>query len=266
MSPLILNVADSQLTVSPFGGQALSWRTGGQERLWLSQEADITGTLPIRGGVPLCFPWFGKGATGPSHGFARTSQWQPLPPEHSASEARLTLTLQDSERTRALWPHGFRAAISHTLTANALEMALTVTNTDDHPWAYTAALHSYLAADATTLSLPALAGRPYLDKLENADRRFDEGPGAALPPIPVDAIVPGLETMTLAQGGSTLRIQNHGHDATVVWNPGPDHGIADIHAGGESAFICLESAIALAPLTLAPGQSHTLSQRLLAIG
>lgn len=262
MSPLSLRCADSLLTVSPFGGQALSWQVNGEEQLWLSRDADLSGHHPIRGGVPLCFPWFGKAASGPSHGFARTSLWQVIEQLSTPTEVRLVLALRDSESTLALWPHHFEATISYTLTPDTLAITLRVTNTDDQPWAFTAALHSYLQAEVATLHLPALSGLPYHDKLENADRLFDDGPDAKLPPIPVDAIVPGLAQLALRQRDTSLQIHNRGHDATVVWNPGPAHGIGDVHFGGEQEFICLESALALEPLRLEPGSSHTLAQSL----
>ncbi|MBW3141495.1 D-hexose-6-phosphate mutarotase [Ferrimonas balearica] len=262
MSPLILHCADSQLTVSPFGAQTLSWQVAGQERLWLSLDADLDGHHPIRGGVPLCFPWFGKAAQGPSHGFARTRLWQVAEQSQTDDHAHLVLSLEQDADTEALWPHPFRAEMAFTLKANALQLALTVTNPGLAPLSYTAALHSYLCTDVAQLRITELAGLPYHDKLTNADSLFEDGPDAALPPIPVDAIVPGLSNCRLAQGNDILEIDNQGHDAAVIWNPGPDHGIGDVHFGGEQAFICIESAHALTPVTLAPGQRHTLSQTL----
>ncbi|MBY6019747.1 D-hexose-6-phosphate mutarotase [Halomonas denitrificans] len=262
MSPLILRCADSQLTVSPFGAQALSWQVAGEERLWLSLNADLDGHRPIRGGVPLCFPWFGNVAQGPSHGFARTRVWQVEGQSQTADRAKLVLQLKHDAETESLWPHPFRAEMTYTLEANRLHMALTVANPGTQPFSYTAALHSYLRTDTSQLRLAELAGLPYHDKLADADCLFEDGANAALPPIPVDAIVPGLSHCRLAQGNDILQIDNQGHDAAVIWNPGPDHGIGDVHFGGEQAFICIESAHTLTPITLATGQRHTLSQTL----
>ncbi|MBY6188542.1 D-hexose-6-phosphate mutarotase [Marinobacter hydrocarbonoclasticus] len=266
MSPLSLRCADSVLTVSPFGAQALSWTSKGADRLWLSQTADLSGRLPIRGGVPLCFPWFGKKPDGPSHGFARTEHWQVVEQVESGKQALLTLELSDSERTRAVWPHRFRARMQFVLRADQLAMALTITNTDHHAWSFTGALHGYFATEVAGLNLPELAGLPHIDKLAKSESLFDDGPGAPLPPIPVDAIVPGLTTLRLPQGASWLHLENRGHDATVVWNPGPNPGIGDLHPGGEAQFLCLESAWVLEPKVLKPGESHTLGQRLTVTG
>ncbi|GAA5189745.1 D-hexose-6-phosphate mutarotase [Ferrimonas gelatinilytica] len=255
-SPITLRAGDSEIIACRFGAHLLSWRHRGQEQLWLSSNADLGGQHPIRGGVPLCFPWFGGAKGGPSHGFARTSLWELT--SNDASSGRLQFELSDSPQTRALWPHRFHARMEIQCDTQGLQLELTIENRDNRPWSFTGALHSYFACeDVTQVLLPELTSRPFHDKLSGQEAHFDAG---ALP-IPIDAVVPGLDRVQL----DNRIIRNQGNDATVIWNPGQQGAAAmpDITPGHWRHFLCIESAVARSPVTLAPGQRHRLAQRVL---
>ena len=163
------------------------------------------------------------------------------------------------------------------LTATAggaqLELELTATNTGDDAWSFTAALHGYLVVRDPGATITGVGG---LLAEDNAAPRTDGdggpplvplgGPGEAVPALtardvavlglddPVELVDPLLGTVTLTAGGFTDR---------VLWNPGPQHGLPDVPDGAEAGFVCIEAA-RLSPVTLAPGESWTGRQVLVA--
>ncbi|WP_028116861.1 hypothetical protein [Ferrimonas senticii] len=256
ISTFTLSAGDNTLRCSTFGGQLLQWHHQGRPILWLSELADLTGNSPIRGGVPISFPWFAEqfppaAKTLPKHGFARTQQWQLLKQQSHS----LTLQLTDNSTTLALWPHRFALTLKIQLSGSELDLCLTIANTDDQPWQCGAALHSYFACDnAAAVEVAELTGRDYFNSLQQG--RQQQFHSDCLP-NPIDAIVPNLmQIKTLG-----LNISHQGNDSTVIWNPAEQHP-SDVSTAERQQFICLESVIALAPITLAPSQQHQLRQRI----
>ncbi len=251
--PITLKSGANEITACRHGAQLLSWCYHGQEQLWLSATADLSGQSAIRGGVPLCFPWFGRLEPGPSHGFARTSSWQLVLSDAPAGVLEFALT--DTPQSRAIWPYRFRATLQIQCEEAGLSLTLDVENRDARPWPFTAALHSYFACrDVEQIQLPALAGIPYQDKLTGTLRQFQPGPL----PLPIDAVVPDLDRLVI----ENTVVQSEGGDAMVIWNPGAEGaaGLADMETEQWRRFLCVESAIACNPVTLAPGQRHRLCQ------
>ena len=132
--------------VALYGAHVLSYRpTGHSPVLWMAK--DFMATPPgkaIRGGIPVCWPWFGahpEGA-GAAHGFARTSRWNLLRTDYDSYSTALTLVLEDTPETRALWPHRFHLELSVRVGAN-LKVTLAAENTGAEPFTMTEALHAY---------------------------------------------------------------------------------------------------------------------------
>ncbi|WP_298443518.1 D-hexose-6-phosphate mutarotase [uncultured Ferrimonas sp.] len=253
MERIQLSDANQHVEISLFGGHVLRWQAGDQSVLWLSELADLSGSSAIRGGVPICFPWFAEQGS-PKHGFARTQRWQLQ--QHSQHHA--VLVLRDNDTTLAIWPHKFELTLTVTLAPHRLELDLRIHNRDSHSWHCGGALHSYFNChDARQIELPRLAERPYFDSLQQGQaRQFD----CNILPNPIDAIVPDLAEYQL-ECGQKLAISQHGSDSCVIWNPAFKHP-NDVSAAQAMQFICLESAIARQQITLAPGQSHHLQQQI----
>jgi D-hexose-6-phosphate mutarotase len=156
------------------GAHVTRWRPTDQDDvLFLSAHSRFTAAAAIRGGVPICFPWFGPKADAPdapAHGFARVSEWTLEGAEDVGDDVVVTLSLTDSEATRAsAWPHPFRATLRVTVGAR-LALAFEVHNTGPDPVTFEAALHTYLAvADARTAVVRGLEGHRYLDKTGGPD-------------------------------------------------------------------------------------------------
>lgn len=236
--------------VSRYGGQVLSWICRGHERLYLSPRASYTPGQAIRGGVPVIFPQFSDRGPGPRHGFARVREWT-----HAGGGRFL---LREDEAGYAAWPHRFQAELTIELHADSLAIALRVDNTDRQPFAFTAALHTYLGVDdLADVRIEGLGGRRYSDATRDGESgvqhervlRFDGE---------LDRLYPGVAGgLRLDQAGRSLRIDAEGFPDTVVWNPGAAlaANLADLGAGEHARFACVEAAAAVTPVSLAAGAS-----------
>ncbi|WP_026972484.1 D-hexose-6-phosphate mutarotase [Aliagarivorans marinus] len=230
------------------GAHLISYHPAGHdEQLFVSPLESYQAQKAIRGGVPICWPWFGKAAS-PSHGYARIHDWdleQVLSDQH---QVQLTFSFADQQLVGDL-------QLSYSLTiGKQLALALTTTNSGAHEQSYSGALHSYFAANRESLSLEGL-GERYIDSTngsECTEQQFalvDETDRVYLAPTPT----------TLLDGKT---IAHQGNDSVVVWNPGYQlaGNMADLGEASAAHFICVETAITQQPIVLGAGESHTLTQ------
>lgn len=252
------------------GGHVASWRpAGGDERLYVSPRSPFRAGTSIRGGIPVCFPQFADQGPLPMHGFVRDVAWTPLYAGCTDDGAAcIRMRIADSAQTRSLWPHAFACELTATARGQELVVELAIANTADTPFSITAALHSYLRVnDVRKTVLEGLAGACYRDKrLRQAD--LVEAQAAVALEDPLDrvyhAVPPELRLRERERG---LAILATGSTDTVVWNPGPPGGPGphDMPDDGYLSMLCVEAAIARAPLIVAPGATHLLAQRLVAL-
>jgi D-hexose-6-phosphate mutarotase len=250
------------------GGHLMSWNPVGQAPvLWLSAYAKFAPGKSIRGGVPVCWPWFGPHATEssfPGHGFARTVPWQVESSEALDSGAtRLTLSLQQSEATRAQWPHASSMHSAITV-GRELRIELTTRNLGDKPFIIGEALHTYFAvSDIRKSPISGLEGCRYIDKVAAGAELRQQGP--IVINSEVDRVY--LDTVTdclIDDPGLKRRIRIHKQDSrsTVVWNPWAEKAekMGDFGPDGYLGMVCVESGNALDnQITVQPGEAHTLS-------
>lgn len=255
------------LVVAEQGAQVLSWRAGGRERLYLSPCSPNDGQTAIRGGIPVCFPQFNQRGPAPGlpkHGFARQLPWSALPAQCHADSAQLRFQLQSSERSRAWWPQDFEAQLDLTLAPGSLDVALTVRNTSPVSWAFTGALHTYLAVDDLAgLWVSGLGGCAEWDSV--ADRHASAAPQLRIAGEFDRVYTAATGRYELQDGPHRLGIaQSAGWAHTVVWNPGPERcaSLPDMPADGWRHMLCIEAAQVFEPLTLAPGAAWQGAQRL----
>src|ERR1700677_1833339 len=153
-------------TVSLYGAQVLSYIPKGEEDvLWMSDKSLFQEGKAIRGGIPICFPWFGPNPEDikkPQHGFARLSNWSvKTTTVSSEGSVSLILQLQDSSATKTLWPFSFTAEIIVTIDTK-FELTLRCTNTDNKPFEYSDALHSYFnVSDIANITVDGLMDATY---------------------------------------------------------------------------------------------------------
>lgn len=265
----LTTAAGARAVVALQGAQVLSWSPpGGGERLYLSPRAVFDASMPVRGGIPVCFPQFADLGPLPAHGFARKRRWT-LATERSGKDFALVgLNLEDDEATRALWPHAFTAELSILIEDSRLDLELEVANTGDEAFEFTAALHTYLAVREVEESrIEGLHGFSYRDKTD-ADRvRRDSG----------DALVIEAETdrvyhdvnrpLLLREYDHSLGVNADGFPDVVVWNPWLERSaaIADLPDDGFRRMLCIEAAAARQPVRVQPGESWWGRQTLVAL-
>jgi glucose-6-phosphate 1-epimerase len=254
------------------GAHLTAWQPAGQEPvLFLSERSAFEAGKPIRGGVPIIFPWFGaRTATlenprtdGPSHGFARTSLWQVAFAALAGDDLHLTLTLAPNEASRALGFDRFQLAYELVL-GKELRIRLTVANQAEAPLHFEEALHTYLAVgDATQVEIRGLANTEFLDKTEGFQRKRQTEEVLKLTKETDRPYLNTAATVTLDDPDLKRRIAVAKTNSltTVVWNPWVELSakLPDMEPGGWRSMTCIETANAVEnAITLAPRAAHTM--------
>jgi len=238
---------------------------GEQPVLFMSARSRFEPGKPIRGGIPIVFPWFGKLASDPAapmHGVARLAEWR-IQSATQAGDGSVTLVLGlDTDKgTHPGWPHACELRY-HVGIGSALDIALEVRNCSQQAITFEEALHTYLAvSDVRQVSIAGLAGTEYLDKTDSMSRRTQ---GAESIRITGETDRVYLDTKTTCvlddpSGGRRLLVDKRGSNVTVVWNPwiAKAHAMPDFGDDEWAQMLCLETCNAADnAVTLQPGHHH----------
>lgn len=244
--------------LSLYGAQLLHWQPAQSEPvLWLSPQAVFSPGKAIRGGVPLCWPWFGKhpaNSTLPSHGIGRLSLWTlAAATERADGTAELTLLLAPENADLP------EARLSLILGVSLTMRLATTARRAEAP--YSAAFHSYFyVGDREQCTVSGLENAPYR---EFAAETVPHGEAPLQPLGPIDRIYyphEGSVTVYDPALGRRLHIERRGSHSFVVWNPDrAAAAMADVGAGNETTFLCAEAAVApQEKIVLRPGETHVL--------
>ncbi|MCX7109949.1 MAG: D-hexose-6-phosphate mutarotase [Proteobacteria bacterium] len=252
------------------GAHLASWTPRRRQPvIWLSPLARFAEGKPIRGGVPVCWPWFASHpseANFPFHGFARTSLWEVAETAKlDDGGTLLVLRLPPNEASLAVWPNPTPVEIRFTV-GDTLGIELVTRNEGAAPVIIGQALHAYFrVGDVRQIAILGLDGHPYIDKLEEGKRKQQEGQiriGGEVDRIYLDA---GgdcqIEDPSLKR---RILIGKQGSHSTIVWNPGAEKAaaIADMGEACHANMVCVETANAADDVvTIAPGAEHKLSIR-----
>ncbi|HID37208.1 MAG TPA: D-hexose-6-phosphate mutarotase [Ghiorsea sp.] len=266
---LEINNAICSASIALQGAQVMTWqpKTQAEPVLWISEAASLKQGKSIRGGIPVCWPWFGAHPTQPSfaaHGIARTAMWDVKQTSiNKQGEVQITLSLQSKQHPQ--WQHDTLAELK-VVVGEALLLNLTTTNLGDIPITIGQALHTYFkVGDVREVSVHGLADCPYIDKL-SSDTVQQKQQGNTSISSEVDRIYLDNGQDVLLEDGSlqrTVRIQKQGSSSTIVWNPWIDKTKALGDMGADDAYLgmlCIESANADEDvITLSAKGKHTLS-------
>ena len=251
------------------GAQVMTWqpKTQAEPVLWMSEAASLKHGKSIRGGIPVCWPWFGAHPTQPSfaaHGIARTAMWDVKQTSiNKQGEVQITLSLQSKQHPE--WQHETLAELK-VVVGESLSLDLTTTNLGDTPITIGQALHTYFkVGDVREVSVRGLEACPYIDKL-SSDAEQQKQQGNISISSEVDRIYLDAGQDVLLEDASlqrTIRIQKQGSNSTIVWNPWVDKTKALGDMGADDAYLsmlCIESANADADVVrLCAGERHQLS-------
>ncbi len=265
-----LSTRQGEAALSLSGAHLLHWSPlGHRPVLWLSPHARLAPGHSIRGGIPICWPWFGqheRDSSLPSHGFARVSPWTV---ERTAASPdgglHMTMALNPDERGRSLWPHAVAAKLAVDL-GRELRMDLITRNHGSSPIIVGEALHTYFSvSDVRQAAVTGLSGCLYLDKVDGGRRRIQEG--KVLVAGEVDRVYVNTTSECCIEDpgfARRIRIRKSGSRSTVVWNPWIDKAtrLGDFGEDGHLGMICVESGnTSENVITVAPGGEHILSVR-----
>lgn len=262
-------------TVFLQGAHVAAWAPEGLgEALFLSGRSEFAAGKAIRGGVPICFPWFGPDATGarrggkpgPSHGFARTQEWELAFAALAGEEMHLTFTLGPTAESRELGYDRFRVAYQ-VVIGRTLRLQLTVANEGTAPLVFEEALHTYLAVeDVRSAALAGLAEVTYLDKTDGMQAKV-QGLDAIVLTGTTDRVYVGTEGTCVVEdvaGRRRVTVAKENSRSTVVWNPWAEgvRSLADMEPEGWRTMLCVETAnVGADAVTLGPGETHTMRVR-----
>lgn len=250
------------------GGQLLSWVPQGEDEvIWLSQAAKFAAGKSIRGGAPVCWPWFGphpQEDSFPAHGFARTAPWQVLAAEAACQDTTtLSLRLVQGEAVRQFWPYATELEI-HFHLGEQLGIELVTRNTGTAPISISEALHTYFnIGDIREISVHGLDNCEYLDKVDGYARKRQRGSvafGGEIDRIYVDTADDCL--INDPRLNRRIRISKQGSRSTVVWNPWDEKAakMGDLGGDGYLKMVCVESGNAADnKVSIAPGAEHRLA-------
>ena len=270
MQYLKISAAKAEARIFHQGAHIANFQPAGTAEpvLFLSAESVFRKGTPIRGGVPVIFPWFGphpEKAELPAHGLVRTKRWELEEAAESASGVVKTVwSISDDEESRALWPHPFRLRLT-VEAAESLHMTLDVENTSSESFTFEEALHTYLTvSDARTIRVRGLHGVEYLDKTAAMERKTERDENIRIT-SETDRIYLDTEaTCYIDDPGfaRTLEVSKNGSETTVLWNPwiGKSAALPDFGDDEWQRMVCIETTNAAGnAITLAPGATHRMT-------
>jgi glucose-6-phosphate 1-epimerase len=249
------------------GAQVTGWcPTGGNEVIFLSKQSRWEDGRAIRGGVPICFPWFrakADDAKAPAHGVVRTKAWTLTSLSHSADDVIVTMATESDESSRRWWPYEFR--LVHRITVgSSLKLELIATNNGDTPFTIEEALHTYhLVGDVEKVRVGGLDGTNFLDNMDGNKEKTQAG----------DIVLTGATDNAYMRTTNALqlidpvmrrrvRIEKGNSLTTIVWNPWEKgaKALADLGNDEWKSMVCVEASnILSAAVDLAPGAEHTMT-------
>jgi glucose-6-phosphate 1-epimerase len=249
------------------GAQVTSWKpAAADEVLFLSSKSSWEEGQAIRGGIPICFPWFRAKVNdpqAPAHGFVRTKEWQIESIVENGSGVAVSMFTESAESTQRWWPGKFRLVHRATF-GSELSLELKCTNTGTTPLRFEEALHTYnRVADIQEVRLQGLDTVRFLDNTDSNSAKTQSGDVAIV--SATDNAYLNTETavdLSDPKMHRQISLRKTNSLTTVVWNPWRDgaNGLHDLGDGEWKQFLCVEASnILTAAVNLAPRQEHTMT-------
>ncbi|MBK0031604.1 D-hexose-6-phosphate mutarotase [Erwinia sp. S43] len=229
------------------GAHLVAWQPAGEKPVvWLSEKTAWTPGKAIRGGVPICWPWFGP-AGEPVHGFARNLPWKLSAHDENEQSVMLTFVLESNEQTKKLWPHDF-TLFARFRFSDTCEIELEAHG----DFEATAALHSYFnVADNASVTVSGL-GPDYIDQvLKGATGQLPDGKQTYEQRVDRIHTQPAeCSVLEDRAGKRVIEVHHHYQSDVVTWNPGAELScsMGDMANEGYKTMVCVETARISRPL------------------
>ena len=264
-----INNMFASATISLQGAHVLSWKpVGEKDVIWLSDDATFATGKSVRGGIPVCWPWFGAHESEPdfpAHGFARTVLWQVTEAQQLTNgETQVSFKLDTQlleQKYQQMWPQS-TVAEYHLRIGKTLRLELSTFNNSAEAVILGQALHTYFnVSDVSATTIEGLADKDYLDKTDGFVRKKQSGL------ITIDSEVDRVylntaDDVVINDQNRNIMIKKQGSLSTVVWNPWKEVAdkMADLGQDGYLTMLCVESANAAEDtINIPAGGSHSLN-------
>lgn len=247
---LIIDTPLCRAAIALQGAQLLEFvrKSDQQKLIWCSPKAIFKKGKAVRGGIPVCFPWFGAHQTDsskPNHGFVRDNDWTLLnASNNSGGELTLSFGFNSCSETLELFPHSFTAQLEFTL-GNSVEIRFSVKNTSDSEMPCSWALHSYLpVTDLAATEVVGLDGCNYLNTVGSPSHEVQSGPVTF--PSEVDRVYADVGHSQTINSGTSIIVSGENCPTAIVWNPGVELAgtMADLGSSASREFVCVERGAA----------------------
>lgn len=264
---IVIRNQSATALISLHGGQIVSYKPIAEEAdmLFLSSKSSYEDGKAIRGGIPVCWPWFGpdpKGLQRPNHGFVRSHLWKVLSAATTDTETKVSLQFIESQKKEKTWKQPFTLKLEFTI-GKTLGLEMISHNTGDSPFSITQAFHTYFqVGDINQVQVLGLAGCAYFDKLDQGKEKTQTG--AVTIAEEVDRIymnVDNLLTVIDPVFKRRIEIASQHCKTGVVWNPWQktSRKMADLNNQDYKHFVCVETGnIAFDLIKIPPGGEHSL--------
>jgi len=249
------------------GAQLTSWRPAGfEEVIFLSGQSRWEEGKAIRGGIPVCFPWFrakSDNPKAPAHGFVRTRTWRLESISQESDSVVVSLSTETDEESRQWWPFACRAVLKITIGAT-LRLDFSVNNTGADSFSFEEALHTYnRVGEAGSVRIAGLDGVSFLDNRKVNERKVQAGE-VQLAGATDNAYLDTRSAVEILDPvlKRRIRLEKENSLTTVVWNPWSEDAakLADLGDDEWEQFACVEASNILgSPVLLAPGEDHTMT-------
>jgi glucose-6-phosphate 1-epimerase len=249
------------------GANVTSWKPAGRDEvLFVSSKSRWEEGQAIRGGIPICFPWFRAkvdDAHAPAHGFVRTKMWQLESIAVNDRGVAVSMFTESDAETRRWWPAEFRLVL-RVIFGSELNLDLVCTNTGTTPLRFEEALHTYnRVSDVARVRLQGLDTVRFLDNTDSNKEKTQHGDVVIASQTDNAYVDTKSETDLLdAHMHRQIRLKKANSTTTVVWNPWRDAAakLRDLGDGEWTQFLCVEASNILgAAVLLKPGQTHTMT-------
>lgn len=238
--------------------------TGKKPLLWVSQQEDYQEGKGVRGGIPICWPWFGvsQHEGWPAHGVARTGLWRAEQVKEEENSIYISLSLPMNQIDEKYWPHKTKLLVEFVLSTS-LEVRLTTTNLDNETLNFTQALHTYFPTPAIEeTKVDGLQGSKYIEFGEGPFEQYDLVSFARETDM---VYTQAQDTQRIITPDGIIEVSRENSRSCVLWNPWIDKSkrLSNFADDEYHVMLCLEAANVLEDsVELAPGDKHTLATSL----